>query len=95
MTEEIEHVTSISPSNLSNYKECPIATKFAWAARRVTTRIEDRAYSLLGLCGINMPLLYGEGPNAFTRLQLEIIRQSDDEWMFAWSGNCLWSTPVI
>lgn len=31
-----------------------------------------------------MSLLYGEGPRAFIRLQHEIIRNSDDESIFAW-----------
>lgn len=31
-----------------------------------------------------MPLLYGEGEKAFLRLQQEIIRQTDDESIFAW-----------
>lgn len=31
-----------------------------------------------------MSLLYGEGSRAFTRLQHEIIRHSDDESIFAW-----------
>lgn len=42
------------------------------------------AYCMLGLCGVNMPLLYGEGEKAFFRLQLEIIKNSDDESIFAW-----------
>ena len=46
------------------------------------------AYCLLGLFDINMPLLYGEGDKAFHRLQLEISRQSDDETLFAWEGQC-------
>ena len=33
-----------------------------------------------------MPLLYGEGGNAFIRLQEEIIRRSDDHSIFAWQG---------
>ncbi|GIZ49909.1 hypothetical protein CKM354_001292600 [Cercospora kikuchii] len=55
-----------------------IAKKMSWAARRETSRIEDRAYSLLGLFDINMPLLYGEGRKAFIRLQEEIIKSSSD-----------------
>jgi hypothetical protein len=31
-----------------------------------------------------MPLIYGEGNNAFRRLQEEIIKRSDDETIFAW-----------
>lgn len=63
-----------------------IAEKFSWAASRVTTRVEDSAYSLLGICGINMPLLYGERSNAFKRLQEELIRTSEDRSIFAWHG---------
>src|SRR6202020_287696 len=40
----------------------------------------------MGLFGVNMPLLYGEGRNAFIRLQLEILRMSDDETIFAWES---------
>jgi hypothetical protein len=58
----------------------------SWAAHRKTTRLEDRAYSMLGLFDVNMPLLYGEGNKAFIRLQLEILSRSDDESIFAWSN---------
>jgi hypothetical protein len=62
-----------------------IATKMSWASKREATRAEDMAYSLLGLFGVHMPLLYGEGAHrAFRRLQLEIIKKSDDESIFAW-----------
>jgi hypothetical protein len=56
----------------------------SWAANRATTRIEDRAYSLVGLFNVNMPLLYGEGDRAFIRLQEEILKVSTDETLFAW-----------
>jgi hypothetical protein len=58
----------------------------SWASERDTTRLEDRAYSLLGIFGINMPLLYGEGRRAFLRLQEEILKTSDDESLFVWDG---------
>ena len=61
-----------------------VAQILSWAADRVTTRVEDRAYSLLGLLDVNMPMLYGEGKKAFRRLQLEIIRISNDQSIFAW-----------
>lgn len=51
----------------------PIAQRMSWASRRRTTRVEDTAYCLLGIFGVNMPLLYGEGERAFTRLQEEIV----------------------
>lgn len=62
-----------------------VAEKMSWAAKRETSRVEDIAYSLLGLFGVHMPLLYGEGVKAFIRLQEEIIRTSDDHTIFAWS----------
>ncbi|KAI6040426.1 hypothetical protein EDC04DRAFT_2567128 [Pisolithus marmoratus] len=62
-----------------------IAQVMSWAADRRTTRIEDRAYSLMGLLDVNMPMLYGEGKEAFLRLQLEVIRKSNDETIFSWN----------
>ena len=56
----------------------------SWAARRQTERIEDRAYSLLGIFDVSMPMLYGEGEKSFARLQEEILRHSDDQSIFAW-----------
>jgi len=64
-----------------------VAQIMSWAARRTTTRVEDRAYSLMGLLDVNMPMLYGEGKKAFHRLQLEIIRASNDQSVFAWDSN--------
>jgi hypothetical protein len=62
-----------------------IATRMSWLSNRVTTRVEDMAYCLLGIFNINMPLLYGERTNAFLRLQEEIIKVSDDQTIFCWS----------
>jgi hypothetical protein len=57
----------------------------SWVASRSTTREEDIAYCLLGIFGVSMPLLYGEGIKAFTRLQEEIIKlASTDLSIFAW-----------
>ena len=62
-----------------------IAERFGWASKRISTREEDIAYSLLGIIAVNMPLLYEEGRRAFQRLQAEIIRKSTNESIFAWS----------
>ena len=64
-----------------------VAQIISWAAKRTTTRVEDRAYSLMGLLDVNMPMLYGEGKKAFHRLQLEIIRSSNDQSIFAWGHS--------
>lgn len=81
-------ITKIDPPALATravLSEYVIARKMAWAAGRETTRIEDRAYSLFGLFGVNMPLLYEEGEQAFIRFQEEIVRRSTDHSIFAWS----------
>ncbi|KAF1830627.1 HET-domain-containing protein [Decorospora gaudefroyi] len=67
--------------------QASIAQKMSWAAKRQTTRVEDRAYSLMGLFGIHMPMLYGEGDNAFRRLQEELIRTTPDDSVFAWRAK--------
>ncbi|KIW29225.1 uncharacterized protein PV07_05050 [Cladophialophora immunda] len=67
--------------------EYPIAARISWIAKRRTTRIEDISYSLLGILGVNMPMLYGEGPMAFIRLQEEVIRKFNDLSIFAWTGE--------
>ena len=64
-----------------------VAQKMFWASTRNTTRVEDKAYCMLGLFGINMPLLYGEREKAFFRLQQEIIRSTDDETIYAWTSS--------
>ncbi|KAI6025502.1 heterokaryon incompatibility protein-domain-containing protein [Pisolithus marmoratus] len=61
---------------LGGAKNLGVAQIMSWAADRKTTRVEDRAYSLLGLFDVSMPMLYGDGNKAFHRLQLEIIRWS-------------------
>ena len=54
-----------------------IPERMLWAEDRDTTRKEDKAYSLLGIFDIYMPLIYGEGKeNAFKRLWEEIDRTS-------------------
>ncbi|PHH76283.1 hypothetical protein CDD80_1664 [Ophiocordyceps camponoti-rufipedis] len=83
----------------TDIEKASIAQKMSWAAKRETTRVEDRAYSLLGVFGINMPLIYGEGERAFFRLQEEIMKVSDDHSLFAWEspdarGGLLATSPA-
>lgn len=60
--------------------------RMSWASGRKTTRVEDTAYSLLGLFRINIPLLYGEREQAFRRLQEEIVKVEEDCSILAWSA---------
>ena len=82
----VNAVTGISVEVLCNRRslsEFSVAQRLSWAARRETTRVEDRAYSLLGIFDIHMPTLYGEGERAFQRLQEEILRRVSDQSIFA------------
>ncbi|OCL15122.1 HET and ankyrin domain protein, partial [Glonium stellatum] len=74
-------------SESDGLEKVSIAQRMSWAAKRKTTRLEDRAYCLMGIFGINMPLIYGEGERAFLRLQEEIMRISDDHSLFAWRSS--------
>jgi hypothetical protein len=90
MSEYISATTGIATKYLkgqTKFNEASIATRMSWASNRETTRLEDQAYSLLGIFGVNMPLLYGEGEMAFFRLQREILGSSDDESIFGWSSE--------
>ncbi|KAI5801991.1 hypothetical protein FPQ18DRAFT_369647 [Pyronema domesticum] len=79
---EIERITMIDSGALTG--EHTIVRKMSWAAYRKTTRPEDIAYCLIGIFNINMPILSGEGKRAFHRLQLEIMKLSHDQTLFAW-----------
>jgi hypothetical protein len=50
-----------------------MAERLSWQARRSTKKPEDRAYSLLGICGVSIIPSYGEGKdNAMKRLRAAI-----------------------
>ncbi|RDW69390.1 hypothetical protein BP6252_08410 [Coleophoma cylindrospora] len=54
-----------------------IHERMSWAEIRQTTRDEDKAYSLLGISNVYMPLIYSEGrENAMKRLREEIDKVS-------------------
>lgn len=49
----------------------------SWAKKRQTTRVEDRAYCLLGIFNVFIIPNYGEGSNAWTRLRERINKDRD------------------
>ncbi|KAI2467661.1 HET-domain-containing protein [Annulohypoxylon bovei var. microspora] len=90
LTPKIAEITGIDEMYLDgsmSLSSSSIAKRLSWVANRKTTRVEDIAYCLLGIFDINMPLLYGEGIKAFTRLQQEIIKSSSDHTIFCWTWN--------
>jgi len=68
-----------------------IAQRMIWASKRATTRLEDSAYCLMGLFEVHMPLIYGEGPKAFYRLQEAILRRSKDQSILAFRATEAWA----
>lgn len=84
---ELGRITGINANVLSgksDMRDESIAKRMSWMAGRNTTRIEDIAYSLMGIFDINMTQMYGEGKKAFVRLQEDIMRFSADQSLFAW-----------
>ena len=102
LQQDISEITGIPVGILSgddDLEEYSVAQRMSWAAKRETSRTEDRAYCLMGIFGINMPLIYGERETAFIRLQEEIMKISDDHSLFAWRspdyrGGLLATSPA-
>ncbi|KAK0725989.1 hypothetical protein B0H67DRAFT_632916 [Lasiosphaeris hirsuta] len=94
MAEAIHEITAIPKSTIVEPRliRCGgighfnVAAMMSWASRRETILIEDMAYCLMGLFGVNMPLLYGEGDQAFLRLQLEITQKRNDPTFLVWQN---------
>ncbi|KAG2363712.1 heterokaryon incompatibility protein-domain-containing protein [Suillus spraguei] len=62
--------------------------KLQWVSARVTTWQEDVAYSLFGIFGVNLPVIYGEKKQkALGRLLQEVIAQSGDISALDWVGQ--------
>ena len=78
LEQQIHEITSIPISVLSGapLSEFSVDERLRWAAKRKTTRQEDKAYCLLGILNVFMPLIYGEGDYAFTRLKEEVDKRS-------------------
>jgi hypothetical protein len=75
MEQQVEEITSIDVWALRGRQLSvfSVAERMSWAVKRNTTREEDKAYSLLGIFDVHIPLIYGEGrENAFRRLRQEI-----------------------
>jgi hypothetical protein len=72
LEQEIHKITKLPTEALRGQRltEFSVEERISWAATRTTTLEEDRVYCLLGVCGVFLPLLYGEG-EAYARLRLE------------------------
>lgn len=80
----VEQIAGIPTSFLLGLAE--LHQRMSWAAKRVTERQEDMAYCLLGIFGVSMPMIYGEGSKAFRRLLKQIMKDIGDDSILAWGS---------
>ncbi|KAG1771598.1 hypothetical protein EV702DRAFT_977313, partial [Suillus placidus] len=83
---KISKITHIPLKDLKSFKPGTnrVPEKMLWASKRRTTRIEDIAYSLIGIFDVSLMIAYGEGNRAFFRLMEEIMKRYDKWDMFLW-----------
>jgi hypothetical protein len=68
-------ITALRGTPLSQFD---VEERLLWAEARQTTHGEDKAYSMLGIFDVYIPLIYGEGEqNAFRRLRKELGKHID------------------
>jgi hypothetical protein len=78
LKQQIHEITRIADSALQGapLRQFSVDERLSWIERRQTKREEDKAYSLLGIFEVHMPVIYGEGEeNAFRRLKTSIYIQ--------------------
>ena len=63
-----------------------VREKLYLASKRRSTRVEDSAYSLLGIFNVSIPIIYGEGTRAVGRFLEHILTGSGDVRILAWTG---------
>jgi hypothetical protein len=85
LEQEIHQVTNIPLKALRKQQplsEFSIEERMSWAAQRTTSKKEDKAYCLLGILGVFLPLIYGEGEDhALQRLREEAERRQANKTM--------------
>ena len=87
---EMEQATGMSAQQLMSLRPglSNIREKLCLASTRRTTRVEDAAYSLLGIFeAAGISAIYGEGEVSLGRLLANIVTRSGDASVLAWTGE--------
>ena len=86
---EMEEVTGVSARALMALRPGldDIREKLRLASTRQTTRVEDAAYSLLGIFSTSLQVIYGEGDRAIGRFLAQLLMSSGDTSILAWTGR--------
>ena len=78
LNNHISQITGIHADvlrNVSHMYQLPIEQRVTWLHGRVTKKVEDLAYCLLGICNVFIPLVYGEGVHARQRLEEQVSKK--------------------
>ena len=100
---EMEEATGVSARALMSLRPGldDIRAKLRLASTRQTTRVEDEAYSLLGIFSMSMQVAYGERDKALGRFLAQLLASSGDTSILAWTGrsgsfnSCLPSNNIV
>ena len=100
---EMEEATRVSTRALMALRPGlnDVREKLRLASTRQTTRVEDAAYSLLGIFSMPMGVVYGEGDKALGRFLAQLLTSSGDTSILAWTGqsgsfnSCLPSKIIV
>jgi hypothetical protein len=86
---EMEEATGVSARALMGLRPGldDIREKLRLASTRQTTRVEDAAYSLLGIFSMSLSVVYGEGDKALGRFLAQLLTSSGDPSILAWTGR--------
>ena len=86
---EMEEATGVSARALMALRPGldDIREKLRLASTRQTTRVEDAAYSLLGIFSMSFSIVYGEGDKALGRFLAQLLTSSGDPSILAWTGR--------
>ena len=66
LSRHLQNATGVPLAALSGMPlmEFTVEERMRWAEKRQTTKLEDKWYSLMGIFGVHMSLIYGEGGKA-------------------------------
>jgi hypothetical protein len=78
LEQQIVNITGVAAEALRGrtLSDFSIEERFLWAEKRQTTEEEDKAYCLLGIFNVVLPLVYGEGQSSAMRRLNKEVRES-------------------
>jgi hypothetical protein len=76
--------------------DMPASLWLSLMASRYTTRVEDKAYALIGLLKLDFQIMYGEGERSWPRLIEQLaIQRGDLSWMMGQDRECWYDSQCF